>query len=128
MGRAVLTLPVGPELSEEYGKSLLCCDCWQLWGPGAAVSCELAYCGAVLYPAHAKQQQLAHEGSHPREMGLLSLFVKVSAVSEAPNGPFLRQTAAGPASQAQGVCQGTSHRWCHFLFATKPTRSAFPGI
>jgi hypothetical protein len=42
-GQGCATLPMGPELSEEHGKSLLCYDCWQLWGPGAAVSCELTY-------------------------------------------------------------------------------------
>lgn len=30
-GQGSVTLPVGPELSEEHGKSLLCCDCWSCY-------------------------------------------------------------------------------------------------
>lgn len=97
-GQGCVRLPVGPELNEEHGKFLMCYDCWELWGPGTALSCELEYRGTVRYPAHVKRRQLAREGSHHRGLELLSHFVKVSAITEAPNGHFLRQTAAGPAS------------------------------
>jgi hypothetical protein len=39
-------------------------------------------------------------------MGLLSLSVKVSEVSEAPNGHFLRQTAAGLPAKPRGCARG----------------------
>lgn len=42
-GQGCVILLVGPELNEEHGKSLVCYDCWQLRGRGAAVSHELAH-------------------------------------------------------------------------------------